>query len=363
MSKRSDFVAKKVDVDRVVKSFEITSEYEARQPYRGITEIAELIELTEKHNSFISGGYARYCMSPAHNPIKPVDLDIFSSDQKNHEDIIEAFEEKFSTCDRFKREVLDREPNDHDEGDDEDVGEFWHPSKEETDFAVSYRLDLQAHPGMGMIERIQFIKPSDKRTTAGPLMDILNNFDFTICKVALISPNTGICHNGMDEDEFARILRITGEVKNPIATFARITKYSKKGYNLSPMTLIKVLNAWRDADDHKQVDALEDMAAYQLLCVNESSEIDKEIDFYELGQIKGELASMQNKLHKKDPNYKPKMDAFSDWVEPKPMSKSAKGLVYQEGGRDKSPKKVMLELDKDGQLVLQNKKNYSGWDY
>ncbi len=359
MSKRSEFAAKKVSVDRVVKSFDITSEYDARPPYRGITEIAKIIELTEKHNSFISGGYARYCMSPVHNPIKPVDLDIFSSDQKNHENIIREFEKTFSHTDRFRDGVLLRTPTE----DDDEIADFWSPDKEETEFAVSYRLALWQYPGTGMIDRIQFIKPSDKRTTAGPLMDILGNFDFTICKVALISATTGICHVGMDEDEMSKLLRITGEIKNPIATFARITKYCKKGYNLSPMTLIKVLNAWRDADDQRQVEALEEIASYQLHNMKNSSEIDKEIDFYELNQIKGEIGAMHDKLAKKDPNFKPKFDVFSDFIEAKFMEKSSKGSVYQEGGQRETPKKVKLELDKDGQLILQNKDRYRGWDF
>lgn len=364
MPKRSDFAAKRVATDQIARSFDITTDYYEDEPIRGITEIKKLLELTMRHNSFISGGYARYCMSPAHNPIKPVDLDIFSSDMQNHKNIIAHFEQKYRFWNpRFKEDVLGRAEQEDDDRDDEDK---WLKGKTETEFAVSYALSHRDYPEFGAIDKIQFIKPSSKRTTAGPLMDILNNFDFTICKVAILSPTVGVCHMGMREDEQARLLRILGEIPNPIATFARITKYCKKGYNLSPMTLIKVLNAWRDADDNRQLESLEDVAAYQLHNMEHSSEIDKEIDFYELRQISNQVDLLRTKLPKNDPRSKRESfwQMFKDKDAPAKIASSTPGSVYEDAHTSNTePKTRTMDLDKEGELLLQAADRMNGWDF
>jgi len=357
MAKRSEFISTEV-APKIVKSFEIYGNYSSEKPYRGITEIEELIDLCERNNSFISGGYARYCMSPAHNPIKPNDLDIFSSDMQNHEAIVQAFRENFSTCIRFKEEILHRKEREDVSDYQTEVNDAFYPDEEETEFAISFRPNLNAHPGLGSISKIQFIKPSANRTVSGPLMDILDNFDFTICKVAILSRNVGIFHAGMPEDEISRMLRILGPIKNPIATFARVVKYVKKGYNLSPLTLIQILEAWKNSNSDLQLANLVDLAENQLNLHEHSSELDKEIDFHEARKLQDQVENLQKTVEQEKiergelPKKAVKID-FSKWaVVPSLEYANQIKDVYS---NSHVPAKRIIHLDKEGQLLLQSR--------
>ena len=345
MSRRSEFAGKNTFVVTPARSFDITSDYRAGKPIRGITEVEPLIELCEKHNSFISGGYARYCMSKAHNPIKPADLDIFSSDKTNHEAIVRDFMDQYSIDgDVFKSDVLGRDQ----ENDDLDREDVWEGGKKETDFSISFKMNVHQYPEFAGISSIQFIKPSEKRVATGPLISILNAFDFTICKVALISKHIGIYHEGMQDDEMDRLLRINGEIKNPIATFARIIKYVKKGYNPSPLTVIQILNAWKKSGDEIQLENLVEMAQYQLGAMADSSELDKEVDFYELRRIDDEIERLQ-KATKKDKQSTPLQEAMSR-VKFADVPKTTS-----------TEKKNEIHLDRDGQLIRQARSRFGNF--
>ena len=351
MAKRSDFVAKNIYVVTQSRNFDITSDYEADRPLRGITEIESIIQLCEKHNSFISGGYARYCMSRAHNPILPADLDIFSSDRANHIAIVNDFLHNFGYIESPGNKHMKPYKGRYDYDDmDDDEKETWF-DENETPFATSFKIDVNSHPGLGLIDKIQFVKPSKRRASSGPLIDILNAFDFTICKVALLSKHVGICHRGMQEDEVARLLRITGEIKNPIATFARILKYTKKGYNLSPLTLIKVLNAWKKSSDEIQLENLVEMAQYQLSALGESSEIDKDVDFFEVRHIEGEIHRLQDKLKKEDENFTPRL--MQDWQERHDIPANSPDMYHNKDGSSTKPQEI--SLTPDGQIALQKR--------
>ncbi len=233
---------------------------------------------------------------------------------------------------------------------DDDEKETWF-DENETPFATSFKIDVNSHPGLGLIDKIQFVKPSKRRASSGPLIDILNAFDFTICKVALLSKHVGICHRGMQEDEVARLLRITGEIKNPIATFARILKYTKKGYNLSPLTLIKVLNAWKKSSDEIQLENLVEMAQYQLSALGESSEIDKDVDFFEVRHIEGEIHRLQDKLKKEDENFTPRL--MQDWQERHDIPANSPDMYHNKDGSSTKPQEI--SLTPDGQIALQKR--------
>lgn len=359
MSARSKFAQKKFFVPKDVRNFDITSEYVARKPFRGISEIEPILELTDKFNSFVSGGYARYCMSPSFNPIKPVDLDIFSSDMENHLNIVQAFRSKIYRESRFKSDVLQREVDESDES----IDRFWHADEEETDFAISFRIDVNYYPGMGMIEKIQFIKPSVKRTTTGALIDILNNFDFTICKAALITPKAGIVHIGFDDDEYAKLLRVTGKIRDPLATFARITRYCKKGYNLTPLTMLKVLETWRNMDHKGKFEQLLNMAKFQLENVLNSSESDKPIDQYEASQIGKEISNIKQNINidelELDEDERDRLRSIEENFHAAPISPETPEMMY--AGMDEKSSKVTLKLDRDGQLL--NAHDYELKDY
>lgn len=268
MSKRYAFTEKNIPFDiQSVKEFNIHPEYTVMTPIRGITEIAKLIGVVTRCNSYICGGYARYCVTPSFNPAAASDIDVFSFDEESHEKAIEEF------CDTFCY-------------DDAEQGQ------KETKYSESFIPSWTEHPELHMVKRIQFIKPSKELVTTGNVMDILQRFDFTVCKAALLSPTTAVVHNGLRMDDQAGILRIPGEIKNPLDAFSRIIKYCKKGYQISPHTMIKVLNAWKLIEDQSKLNAMAELLEF--ITKNEDSAIwDSEIASFEIQSLTHDVETLR----------------------------------------------------------------------
>ncbi len=80
----------------------------------------------------------------------------------------------------------------------------------------------------------------------GSVYEVLNNFDFTICQIAFVpKENCFAMSRCFLKDLDARQLVINQNVPNPLSTIERITKYSKRGFEISPeqsMVLALLIN-------------------------------------------------------------------------------------------------------------------------
>lgn len=355
MPKRHTFAAKgyqENDIEKAVKSFEISPSYVEIKPIRGITEIQDLLEIASQNNSWISGGYARYCVSQAERPLLPGDIDIFSVNNVAHKRAIKAFKDRYSpddfyTIDQDGEEVVVEDI-------DEDADNFDTTAvkgESETEFAVSFKMNPKEYPEFSHVGKIQFIKPSDKRKVNGNICDIMDGFDFTICKVALVSPHVAICHMGLQNDEISRTLRIQGDILNPLSAFTRSIKYAKKGYHLAPHSMLKILNAWHLIEDKSKLDHLAELIGFYGK-MDESSEIDKEIDFYEMSKI---LMQHQDLYSKVEPE-----KWARDFMSHRDEKRTDKNM-YDEFDQNKRKGNVVLEINKKGYLM--KKKNLCDYPF
>jgi hypothetical protein len=178
---------------------------------RGFTEIKHIFEIAQKNNAFICGGYARRCASvaPIVAPADDVDIYTFSNDDLNRllADILA--QTKF---------VIERQ------------SQFSITLKNKESFG-------------GDIKKIQLVLPDVMTNNPKKVIDILDCFDFNICKCAIVSPSEAIAHINFMPDETYKTLLVDGDIKNPVMLFFRILKYTEKGYRVSPRLVIDLMTA------------------------------------------------------------------------------------------------------------------------
>jgi hypothetical protein len=123
---------------------------------RGFTEITRIYDLISGYG-FIAGGYARYCASPKHDPYPAGDLDIFPL---RKEGCFEPVRDKFLA--------------------------LGFTLYKENDVSYSFK---KAPEGWEEVPSIQLIKPADeaRMLTYGSPEEILNNFDFSVTRAAILS--------------------------------------------------------------------------------------------------------------------------------------------------------------------------------
>jgi hypothetical protein len=187
---------------------------------RGFTEISDLFYLAEKYNAVICGGYARYCCSPHIKPVPAGDVDLFPRD----EDSFKRLKEKLVT-------------------------EIGFGIKHENEISLTLKIpknppatlchSLMASP------RIQIIKPVKEGAvvTLGSIETILQNFDFTITRAAIINPGECLVDEEFAEDEVHRVLRLKN-IHCPVSSMLRCMKYSKKGYWMRPSQVLRLYEDW-----------------------------------------------------------------------------------------------------------------------
>jgi hypothetical protein len=195
---------------------------------RGFTEIEFLYRLAEKYNMIICGGYARYCASPNPNPIKAGDIDLFPKNENSFELI--------------KEELLN-------------IG---YEIKYENDISISFKIKEEADIKIKISPVPQIIKPVKERAiiTTGSIEEILDNFDFTIVRAAIINKTTVIVDEDFLNDESYYILRLKN-IHCPVSSLLRCCKYARKGYYMRPAEAIKLFNDWMDRDDNYRIRLIE----------------------------------------------------------------------------------------------------------
>jgi hypothetical protein len=187
---------------------------------RGLLEIEPLLNYLKDKSAFICGGYARYCLSPVKKPVKAVDVDIYCKNEETYLLLKEHFKEVGLEI-RFENQM-----------------------------AITYKLQKEVYQGC---PTIQLIKPMDVGAvlTQGTPEEILENFDFTVVRCAIISDENGIraiADEDFEKDESTKFLRIK-KIHCPISSLLRFMKYGKKGYFTRPVQLIRLFNDWDSRSD------------------------------------------------------------------------------------------------------------------
>jgi hypothetical protein len=183
---------------------------------RGFTEITRIYDLISGYG-FIAGGYARYCASPKHDPYPAGDLDIFPL---RKEGCFEPVRDKFLA--------------------------LGFTLYKENDVSYSFK---KAPEGWEEVPSIQLIKPADeaRMLTYGSPEEILNNFDFSVTRAAILSATEVMVDDDFEKDEASNLLTIKN-IHCPVSSLLRCCKYSKKGYFLRPFEAMKLFEDWQNRD-------------------------------------------------------------------------------------------------------------------
>ncbi len=187
---------------------------------RGFLEIQDLYESIQQFDGMIAGGYVRYMASLKQNPERAGDVDIFAKDEDSFNAMKKFFTEECSMEVRF-----------------------------ENPMAITYERPEEG----GRFEfapTIQLIKPVQKGAivASGSLDMILDNFDFTIVRIGLLSPTEILADEGFEEDEKKGLLRLKN-IHCPVSSMMRCLKYVRKGYFLRPAEAMKLFIDWDNRDD------------------------------------------------------------------------------------------------------------------
>ena len=184
---------------------------------RGFTEIKEIYDIVYDHGGYICGGWVRYMVSPVANPAPSQDVDVYCPDEDTYLAITEALEM---------------------------IADGIYTSAVSTTFN---KFKDRPH-----IPPVQVIKPrTDGRlVTEGTLQDVLENFDFTICRAGLINSEEAVVDPDFVEDETEKRIRIKN-VHCAFGNMMRVMKYHSRGYKVLPSDLIPLFEDWTYARDEE----------------------------------------------------------------------------------------------------------------
>ncbi len=180
---------------------------------RGFYEIEHIYKIAMQTGSSICGGYPRYMCSPRKDPAIAGDVDVFPGDQKTFENVVSL------------------------------VKLMGYTTKHENDVSLTF-----ANPENGIHAyhpTVQVIKPvtEGRIVTAGNQEEILNNFDFTVVRIAIKDQFSCIADDDFLEDEKKKHL-VFKNIHCPISSLIRANKYARKGYYLSPKESLKLFQDW-----------------------------------------------------------------------------------------------------------------------
>lgn len=204
--------------------------------------VKTLLEVICKQDAFICGGFARVVCSPNAKPIPSEDIDIYLYNKDSFNILAKRLES------------------------------IYYIKSKENDVSCVFTYVVESdtlHPLINLIKPIE----SGHLHTFGEIDNILNNFDFTIarCGVYLNSDNEikARCDNDFENDERDHVLRIKN-IHCPIAEVNRICKYTKRGYKIPLMEIVKCFMDWEERDDNYRQELVEALEAENL--TNEDKE-------------------------------------------------------------------------------------------
>jgi len=188
---------------------------------RGFTEIQTLFEIAKQFDATICGGYARFCASPRRSDkvVPATDVDIFPHNKDAAARILDCLKS---------------------------LGfEISHESVTSITLKASKKSEDIKH-----IPTPQVIKPIVRGdiVTIGTVEEILDHFDFTVARAAIVSPTEVLVDDDFMEDEKVGSLRIK-TIKCPVSTTLRCCKYVQKGYVLESSEALKLFTDWSNRSD------------------------------------------------------------------------------------------------------------------
>jgi len=194
--------------------------FETVKVFRGFTEIKAIYELASEIGGIICGGYVRYMCSPAITVFPAGDLDIYFPSDEAHDDFIILMDEKYNLT-----------------------------VKHENGVSTTFSKITDSEHALFGSPTIQLIKPIKEGAivATGTMETILENFDFTVVRIGLLSPSTAMADADFLHDEAKHILRLKN-IHCPISSTLRCMKYSRKGYWLPPMQVVKLFIDWDNRD-------------------------------------------------------------------------------------------------------------------
>lgn len=160
---------------------------------------------------FICGGFARWACSIVEQPIVPNDIDVFCGDETTYE----AIASRFTNDSR---------------------------AKQQSDTAIETKYNIVLRGGFDQRTiAVQLIKPTTifNMVATGDWINVLDNFDFTIAKCAILPTGDAWAHVDFDIHEAAKALVITN-IHCPISSMKRVIKYTSKGYTIESAELLKL---------------------------------------------------------------------------------------------------------------------------
>jgi hypothetical protein len=194
---------------------------------RGFSEIKKYYQLAQKHGATICGGFARYCASPVKDVAKAGDVDFFPQSEESATALLE------------------------------DLKAMGFVVKHENH--VSYTLEPGKDAiGIGYLPTPQVIKPmiEGKIVTLGTPEEILQNFDFTIVRAAILNEDEVLVDCDFIVDEIKRKLCLKN-IHCPISSTLRCCKYARKGYWMPPSEALKLFMEWDARGDEYKIKLLE----------------------------------------------------------------------------------------------------------
>lgn len=197
---------------------------------RGFQEVKPLFELCSTHGATICGGYARYCASPLPTvKVEPAgDADLFPHSEEATAKLLAALIEM-----GFQKE-------------------------HENHVSITLKPQAEHKDKLMYIPTPQIIKPvvEGRIVTVGSTETILDNFDFTIVRAAIINDLECLVDEDFEEDETHKKLKLKN-IHCPISSLLRCCKYARKGYFLRPIEAVKLFADWDSRGDEYKLRMIE----------------------------------------------------------------------------------------------------------
>lgn len=197
---------------------------------RGFDVIAPLFELIGDR-AVICGGYARFCASPTITPPKADDVDVYCHRVEDFEALRVELKQHLQV-------------------------------QVETNRAITFTPTTEGR--LAFVPKVQLVKPVTRfrMVTVGSAQEVIDNFDFTIVRAAILSSTTVLVDADFHADEQARRLRLKN-IHCPISSTLRCTKYVERGYTLMPFDCIALFLDWERRDDTYRQELVEGLSELQ----------------------------------------------------------------------------------------------------
>ncbi len=180
-------------------------------------DVIDLVFQLTGGEGFIAGGFARFCVSNNESPINPGDIDVFCVSQDVFDRIRAAFR-AHPDCVRKSETSI------------------------ETKF--EFRMSTGWHRNA---YAIQLIRPVQifNMVSDGDVNRVLDNFDFTVSKCAILPSGKAVAHADFYEHDKANELVITN-IHCPISSMKRVIKYCNKGFRIENRELLKLFDDYEN---------------------------------------------------------------------------------------------------------------------